>query len=264
MENKREFKGVWIPKEIFLNDDLSWTERILLIEIDSLDNEEGCFASNEYLSKFLRVSEITISNAISKLKKKGYVKQVYFDGRRRILKSCIKINLKSDLKETLRQDKSKLKGTIKENFNSLYKSNNTINNTINNTTNNDFSENEKSNFDNFKSFSVKEEKKERKSSAKKTGVIYPFNDQDFIDAWQLWKDYKKEQFRFTYKGTISEQAALKQLSDKSGNNKMVAIWIIRASIANGWMGLFKQNNNDKQKHSAGRYHAGEQDYSKTF
>lgn len=149
MENKRDFKGIWIPKEIFLNDDLSWTERILLIEIDSLDNEEGCFAGNEYLSKFLRVSEITISNAISKLKKKGYIKQIYFDGRRRILKSCIKINLKSDLKETLRQDKGKLKGTVKENFKSLYKSNNTSTNTPNNTLTNQLLEINNKYFEDF-------------------------------------------------------------------------------------------------------------------
>ena len=35
---ERDFKGVWIPKEFYLNRDLSWAEKILLFEIDSLDN----------------------------------------------------------------------------------------------------------------------------------------------------------------------------------------------------------------------------------
>ena len=111
----------------------------------------------------------------------------------------------------------------------------------------DFPKNGKSDFNNLNDFSVKEEEKERKNSAKKKGTIYPFNDQDFLDAWNLWKQYKKEQFRFTYKGTISEQTALKQLADKSDNDKSVAISIIQASMANGYMGLFRPNKNENQK-----------------
>ena len=50
MKENRDFKGVWIPKEIWLNTDLSIIEKVLLVEIDSLDNSDrGCFASNEYL-----------------------------------------------------------------------------------------------------------------------------------------------------------------------------------------------------------------------
>ena len=52
MKENRDFKGVWIPKEIWLNTDLSIIEKVLLVEIDSLDNSDrGCFASNEYLAK---------------------------------------------------------------------------------------------------------------------------------------------------------------------------------------------------------------------
>jgi hypothetical protein len=87
MEN-RDFKGVWIPKEIYLNKDLSWSEKILLIEIDSLDNDEekGCFASNKYLSEFIGISESSMANMISKLKSQNYLFQVFFDGRNRGLR----------------------------------------------------------------------------------------------------------------------------------------------------------------------------------
>jgi len=69
----RQFKGVWIPKEIYLHDQLSWTEKILLIEIQSLQDGKGCWASNQYLAEFLGVSEKTVANALSRLKGLGCI-----------------------------------------------------------------------------------------------------------------------------------------------------------------------------------------------
>lgn len=98
MEN-RDFKGVWIPKEIYLHKELSWSEKILLIEIDSLDNDEekGCFASNKYLAEFIGISESSMANMISKLKAQKYIFQVFFDGRNRGLR--LHKNMKSDFIE---------------------------------------------------------------------------------------------------------------------------------------------------------------------
>jgi hypothetical protein len=36
---KRDFKGIWIPKEIWLNENLTLQEKVFLVEIESLDNE---------------------------------------------------------------------------------------------------------------------------------------------------------------------------------------------------------------------------------
>ena len=104
----RNFLGVWLPREIYLNKELSWTEKILYVEIQSLDNENGCFASNEYFADFLGVSTTTISISISKLKKLNYVECVSFDGRKRVLKSAFK----KIEKQVLR----KLKGSVDENL----------------------------------------------------------------------------------------------------------------------------------------------------
>ena len=41
----RDFKGIWIPKEIWLSEQLSLMEKVLFVEIHSLDNEDGCYAS---------------------------------------------------------------------------------------------------------------------------------------------------------------------------------------------------------------------------
>lgn len=86
--NQRDFKGVWIPKEIWLDKRLNMLEKGILTEIDSLDNSEnGCFASNKYLAEFCQCSETKVSTAISKLIKIGYIYIQSFDGRTRILKS---------------------------------------------------------------------------------------------------------------------------------------------------------------------------------
>ncbi len=78
MKENRDFKGVWIPKEIWLNTDLSIIEKVLLVEIDSLDNSErGCFASNEYLASFVQLSEGRVANIISDLKKRKFIIQVH-------------------------------------------------------------------------------------------------------------------------------------------------------------------------------------------
>lgn len=97
MDQQRDFKGIWIPKELYLNKELAWSEKILLIEIDSLDAEEHCFASNEYFAKFLGVSERRIQQSINKLKQLGLVEQVYYDGRKRGLKSNISTKLSTKL-----------------------------------------------------------------------------------------------------------------------------------------------------------------------
>lgn len=88
--NDRDFKGIWIPKEVYLDTRLNALEKILLVEIDSLSSEEkGCFASNKYLAEFCQCSETKVSTGISKLIELGYVESENFDGRSRILKSSL-------------------------------------------------------------------------------------------------------------------------------------------------------------------------------
>ena len=69
----RDFKGVWIPKDIWLSRQLSLMEKVLFVEIHSLDNEHGCYASNRHFAEFFGVSERQIRTYISSLKAKGFV-----------------------------------------------------------------------------------------------------------------------------------------------------------------------------------------------
>ena len=69
----RDFKGIWIPKEIWLSDQLSLMEKILFVEIHSLDNERGCFATNKYFADFFGLHPRRIAGHIASLKSKGFI-----------------------------------------------------------------------------------------------------------------------------------------------------------------------------------------------
>jgi len=80
---KRDFKGIWIPKEIWLDHDLNPTEKILLAEINSLDSGNGCYASNKYLGQFIGKSTKTVANMLVDLRKRGYVEDTYRNDQER-------------------------------------------------------------------------------------------------------------------------------------------------------------------------------------
>lgn len=123
-ENKREFRGVWIPKSVWLDTRLNALEKIILIEIDSLDGDEsGCYASNKYLSEFCQCSETKISLAISKLCELGYIYTNSFNGRQRELKSRLSKNERQTF------------NNCEADFENL-KENNIDNNIVNNISNN--------------------------------------------------------------------------------------------------------------------------------
>jgi len=62
------------------------------------------------------------------------------------------------------------------------------------------------------------------------------------ETWNIWIDYKKEQFKNKYKTTKSEQIAYNRLVALSNNDDAIARKIIEQSIANLWSGLFELRN----------------------
>lgn len=123
--NERDFKGVWIPKEVWIDTRLNMLEKGILTEIDSLDmSGKGCYASNKHIAEFCQCSETKVSTAISKLIDLGYLYVQSFDGRQRVLKSCLSNFERQDIKKS------------KADFNNLRESN-TYNNTPIKTSNKD-------------------------------------------------------------------------------------------------------------------------------
>lgn len=75
-------------------------------------------------------------------------------------------------------------------------------------------------------------------------IVYPYQNDEFIEIWKQFKIYKSTEFNFQYKAIQTEQSALKNLEGIS-NNSEDAIKILETSMANGWKGFFpvKLNNN---------------------
>ena len=87
---ERIVKGIWIPIEIWEANDLSWNEKILLMEIDSFTSQgKDCFISDEYIAEALKISVRSAATMVSNLIHKGYVKKTRFDGRKRYLESTL-------------------------------------------------------------------------------------------------------------------------------------------------------------------------------
>ena len=181
LERNRDFKGVWIPKDIWLNDNLTMLEKVILVEIDSLDNEDHCVAGNEYLAQFCQCSESKVSGAIKKLQELGYIEVIAFDGRHRRIRSCILESMKQHPKK-YEAEPEKVKAIS------------IVNNIDNNLT---ISSNEQSS------------STEKKSTKKKL----PLKDQlvNYVASLQFSDDIKQELFGWIFETALNSNVTLKQL-----------------------------------------------------
>ena len=88
----------------------------------------------------------------------------------------------------------------------------------------------------------------------KKDLVFPFTSENFVYQWQIWRQYKKEQHKFTYKSEASEQAALTQLQKMATNREIKAIEIIHHTMANGWKG-FVEPKTDPRKETQDAFQA---------
>lgn len=87
----RDFKGIWISKDIWLSKDLSLQEKLFLCEINSLDCEQGCFASNAHFSEFFELSKNRCTEVIKSLEKKGFITIKLIREGKRISKRILRV-----------------------------------------------------------------------------------------------------------------------------------------------------------------------------
>ena len=70
-------KGVWIPIEIFTNEDLSDKERNIYSLVLFFSKKDGyCTITNKFLANLLNLSDTRVSKLVSILVKKKYVKVI--------------------------------------------------------------------------------------------------------------------------------------------------------------------------------------------
>ena len=111
---QRDFKGIWIPKELWLLRDLSLLEKVMLIEIDSLDNESGCYATNDYFAEFFGLSKGRISKIINNLVRKGFITSElkYQKGTQLVEKRILKISRWYGTKNRMPPSQKQLGGMV--------------------------------------------------------------------------------------------------------------------------------------------------------
>lgn len=130
----RDFKGVWIPREIWLSENLTLQEKVFLAEIDSLDNEQGCFATNKYFAEFFSLTPSRCSQVISSLEKKEFINiKLIYGEKNNVEKRIIKVVNK--LTTPIKNAKGGVKDTKPPYLENAQDNNTSTNNTINNTSN---------------------------------------------------------------------------------------------------------------------------------
>ena len=125
-QEKKEFTGIFIPKHIIEDEELSMSEMIIYSEIACF---EVCYKSNESLGSRWNLKSNTISIIISKLIDKGYVISGSFDGRHRQLMALRD-------KPNQIQPLKKIKGRISKKSKPAIEKNQTIDNIVDNSKDN--------------------------------------------------------------------------------------------------------------------------------
>ena len=224
----RDFKGVWIPKEIWLNDELTLLEKCIFVEIDSLDNDNHCTASNKYLAEFCGCSESKVTKSIATLQQLGMIEIDGFDGRHRVIRVV----------KSTRQGSKKYEADSQK-----VRPNNIYNNTNNKTLSKNKVQNSRKEL--FETVSTKKQSLYSKCMA----LINDFTE----DA--ILQDYLKQFFKVcsenareagqpfytnTFKGKLNK---LKSLSD----DNYVQRKIVMQTLDNGWNSFYELK--DEQRSS---------------
>jgi hypothetical protein len=209
-----KFTGVWIPAGVFQTTTISITAKVVYGVVDGLDNDEGCFASNAYLSKHLGLGERQLRNLLKELDDAGLITRIEQEGRR-IIRTVEKVALQNALaggqvtrsegvaKNCLggRQEIAVGGGKKLPTYN-------------------------------------KENNKEDKDTVRQQLWIarLPFGSEAFLNAWKSWVVYRKEM-----KKTLTDSSVQAQCKEFALWGEQKSIESIEQSIKQGWQGLFEPN-----------------------
>jgi hypothetical protein len=212
---KADYFQVWMY--ILLNVNHETRKMIWNNESKTIEKGSGIF-SQKKISSELKIPIGTVNNILKFLKAESQIE----------IKSTpkfteIKVIMWSEYQEAETISENKLKTERKQNENRM-KTNRKQNETNKNEKN---EENDKN---------VKNEEKEGE-------IVFPFSSDQFLTMWTNWKTFKLESFKFKYDSKISEQAALKKISQLSEGNELKAIAIIEQSIERKWQGFFPLKEN---------------------
>jgi hypothetical protein len=215
-----KFTGVWIPAGVFQTSTVSLTAKVVYGVVEALDNEDGCFASNAYLSRHLGLSVRQLQAILADLEQANLVVRVE-EGGRRVIRTVEKVALQRALTDTQVTHseggaENRMGGVKKTARGGCGKPHT-------------YSKEDNKELINTKGL------KEQLDSIPWTSDL-PFSSEAFSKAWQSWIDYRKELKKPLKDATVKAQ--WREFA-KWGESKSIAS--IEQSIKNGWQGLFEPN-----------------------
>ena len=188
MKQERDFKGVWIPKEIWMNKDLTIMQKLFLVEINSLDNDSGCFAGNAHFVDMFELSKQRCSQIINSLAEKEYINITLIYNGKQIKKRIIRVSNKFDRVSSTLEGVSSFQGEGVKKLRGGCQEKLIVNNTISNTVNNTVNKKKKSvSFKKPTIIEIKEYCTERKNNVDSETFYHFYESKD----WQIGKEKMK-------------------------------------------------------------------------
>jgi len=274
--------GIFIPKELLDIENLSWTEKGLLIEIHSRTNSDYDIPiCSEDIAELLGITPRHAMRLINSLIEKDYLIHTDYDGKKRKVKTAIRLSLKAtDEDKATKMSPTKMSPTkmsptkmsgcdstnninytnnindidnidninSKEYINTNIKCREDINTNIKcreDIENISSRNNNNIDYSLFNCSNIKKKKnlveKEKESFLRQ----YPYVEDDWYAPFSEWLAYKRERKNtYTKRGVAAAYTRLKNLSE---NNPVVGMEIVQQSIANNYQGLFKVKEYERRK-----------------
>ncbi len=211
-----KFTGVWIPASVFQTPTISLTAKVVYGVVDALDNEEGCFASNAYLSRHLGLSVRQLQTILSELEEAKLILRVACEGHR-VIRTVEKVALTNALAST---QVTRSEGDAENRMGGVKKT-------------------ARGGCGKPHTYS-KEDNKGDKDTGKELGwiVSLPFGSDAFIASWKSWVAYRKEM-----KKKLTDSSVQAQFKEFVAWGEAKSIASIEQSIKQGWQGLFEPKQN---------------------
>ena len=208
-----------IPSRYLIAKDINSTQKILIGLISSLSNMTGyCFASNEYFEELTSIKKVTISQLISDLERKGYVKRIIKrDEKKQVIQRILvldltkEVPLKNEVPPSEIHDTLPLKSDIPPS--EKRKENIKINININN-----------------------------KDNKEQQQLV--FISDEWKGLWAEWKEYRLIEKKKWFKSSKYEQMAINNLVKESDENLETAQKMVLQSIENQWQSIYKLKTNN--------------------
>lgn len=210
--------GIWIPAEVWQLD-LPPLHRVFLARLMALSKQDGAsWAGDEFLAHSLRCTPQHVRKMRQQLEASGHIVTDGYGYKRRLhveVAPVVASNQRSKQPEAqeLQPEAQELQPQLRQEATTVAQS---------------IEENRYS-------------KEVVKTTARAREVVWPFNSDQFMNAWKEWEADRRER-RIKAYTTRGLQTALHELQTMSNNDERTAIRIIGQSIAKGWQGLFPIRN----------------------